>query len=33
MFDTGNQGNALQHFLKQYVIIKENKTLDSLEVE
>ena len=33
MFDTGNHGNAAQQLLKQFVIIKENKILFSLELE
>ena len=32
MFDTGNNGNAVQQLLKQFVIIKVNKILVSLEV-
>ena len=32
-FDTGNHGKAVQQLLKQFVIIKENKTLVSLKLE
>ena len=32
MFDTGNNGNAVQQLLKQFVIVKVNKILVSLEV-
>ena len=33
MFDTGNRGNAVQQLFKQFLMIKESKTLASLESE
>ena len=33
MFDTGNHGNAVKQLLKQFLIIKENKILVSLELK
>ena len=33
MFDTDSHGNAVEQLLKQFIIIKENKILVSLDIE